>query len=252
MLFMEPSNGEQVDGIILRRKERGEGDSPQVVLTLFTLQYGKVKLRLEFNSGVSQFQSELLIPTTRVRLLVDSEKNASLRRILTVEQWDDYRSYWRKRIVLPSYSLISEMIERVVPYEQANPRFYNMLDEMLRRFAHYPDDLNYNLYYQFKTFELLGFGFQLKHCVRCGEGTVYCDQFFSFRQGGVVCPACLQDGLEDCVPASAHVLAYLAYIQTHGFEAVHRAHFASYKSESDLHALMWEYRKFAMKTQYEN
>ena len=220
----------RVEAVILRHNDWGEADR---LLTLFTLELGKVR---SVAKGVRKLRSRKaghLEPFTRASLLL-----ARGRETLLVTQAETIDAYMplREDLLAATYaSYVVELLDRFTYEEGENRGLYRLLTETLSRLAssrstdpsletgseRLLQDLSVR-YYEMRLLDLVGFRPQLFVCLGCQEEIKPQDQFFSAERGGVLCPKCAR-GVTEARPVTMNVLRYLRHFQRSNWNEAARA-----------------------------
>ena len=103
-------------------------------------------------------------------------------------------------------------ITLTVPLEEPHPPIYRLLRETLERLAIPGADCRgVEVHFMLRLLRLTGFQPQLDDCTGCGSA-VHATGFWSARQGGLLCGACLHEdpSAEPAVPAMLEALEALS------------------------------------------
>ncbi len=201
----------RVEAIVLRHNDWGEADR---MLTLFTLELGKVRALAKGVRKPRSRKAGHLEPFTRVGLLL-----ARGRDILLVTQADTLEAYspLRDDLMLTTYAAyVVELLDRFTYEEGENRAIYRLLVETLARLS---NGLNPDLvvrYYEMRLLDYLGFRPLLFQCAGCSAEIIAQDQFFSAESGGVLCPNCglRTPGVRN---VSVQALRYMRHFQRSSF-----------------------------------
>ena len=118
---------------------------------------------------------------------------------------------------------VVELIDRFTyEDEKAHPSIFRLLTETLARVNSEPNPWLAIRYYEIRLLDHLGFRPQLFACANCEKDIQPEDQFFSFVQGGVLCPRCGQ-GLPNAHSISVEALKYLRHFQRSTYREALRA-----------------------------
>jgi len=171
--------------IILKRRDFGEADR---MLTILTPRHGKVdvlakgarKLTSPKTGHVELFtRADMLIHTGRdFGLVAQAEMTAPhvpLREDLTRGAYAAY---------------IAELLDRFTSdtAEDDTSLLYALADETLARISEDSDPRLAVRYFEVRLLDLVGFRPELNLCIIGREQIQPTDQFFSYAQGGVICP----------------------------------------------------------------
>lgn len=179
----QESRSYRAQGIVLRHVEVGEADR---ILTLYTLEYGKVQA---IAKGVRKLRSRKaghLEPFSRVELMFAKGRNLDV--IAQADAQSTYQTL-RSDLKLIAYAAyVVELLDRFTYEEGENRPLYNLLADTLTRLDGGASAQTAVHYYEVQLMDLLGFRPQLHTCAACGEKIQPEDQFFSAKLGGALCP----------------------------------------------------------------
>jgi len=232
----------RVEAIVLRHQDWGEADR---ILTLYTRQEGKVRAIAKGARKIRSRKAGHLEPFTHVSLQL-----AKAREMPIITQAETIQGYLDLREDLISITLASYIVELLdkFSYEEGdNVPLFNLLDKTLARLANptkFPDRNLVLRYYEMRLLDLVGFRPELTLCVVCGEPIQAEDQFFSAKEGGVVCPSC-SHGVEGLRPVRKDVLRYLRHTQRSNFSETARAHPAP-EIHQEMENLMTHYLTYVL------
>jgi DNA repair protein RecO (recombination protein O) len=197
----------QTEAVILRRRNWGEADR---ILTLFTPQHGKIRVRA---AGVRK-------PASRKAGHLELFHRANLflargRDFDIVTQAETVESFARLRDDLvrsAAASYIVELLDRFTPEEEENPAVYRLIVRTLEELCGEGNAALALRCYDLKLLDAMGYRPELSLCTVGGESIKAEDQFFSPGRGGVVCPRCAGK-TEGRYPVSLAALRVLRHIQ---------------------------------------
>jgi DNA repair protein RecO (recombination protein O) len=229
----------RVEAVVLRHYDWGEADR---ILTLFTLELGKVRA---IAKGVRKMKSRKaghLEPFTRTSLLL-----AKGRDLYIVTQAETVRAFDSLRgdlVSLGYASYVIELLDRFTYEEGENRAMYRLLVDTLARLASGEDADLVVRYYEIRLLDLLGYRPHLFTCAVCEEEIQPQDQFFSARLGGVVCPSCGRNepGVR---PISLQALKYLRHFQRSRFSQARRARIPA-EVNREMEILMQHYLTYLL------
>jgi len=129
----------------------------------------------------------------------------------------------RESLLLVGYaSYVVELLDRFTYEEGENRALYRLLTDTLENLAGHPEPTLVVHYYEIRLLDLLGFSPQLFNCARCGKQIQPENQFFSAKEGGVLCPHC-GSGTQGAHPISLLALKYFRHMQRSTFTEAARA-----------------------------
>lgn len=177
----------RTEGVVLRRHDLGEADR---LTTVYTREYGKVRLVAKGVRRPRSRKAGHLEPFTRVALLI--ARGRELDIITQVETIDDYPGLRENLTQLGQASYISELLDRFSVEEgEGNYVQYELLLKSLERLTQEGfEPRSVVLYFELRLLDLVGYRPELFRCVNCGSEIRPEDQFFSSHQGGILCPNC--------------------------------------------------------------
>ena len=220
--------------VVLRHVEYGEADR---ILTLFTLEKGKIQAIAKGVRKIRSRKAGHLEPFTRVALFLAKGRNLAI-----VTQAEALESYPGIRADLTRTALaayVIELLDRFTQEEGENRQLFHMLVDTLGRLNQDEQPETVVRYYEVQLLDLLGFRPELTHCVVCRTEIKPEEQFFSARLGGALCPRCSANDTA-AWRISLTALKYLRYLQRSPYSAV-RGRVIPAAAEAELRALMERY-----------
>lgn len=204
----------RTEGVVLRRQNLGEADR---ITTVYTLDYGKLRLVAK---GVRRLRSRKaghLEPFTRVALLI--ARGRELDIITQAETIEDSLAFQSDLNQLGHASYIVELLDRFTVEEGEENRFqYRLLLESLECLAHRKaDPVAVILYFELRLLDIVGYRPELFQCVGCSAEIRPENQYFSTQQGGILCPKCGR-GKKRLRSISLPALKLLRHFQRSNFE----------------------------------
>jgi DNA repair protein RecO (recombination protein O) len=177
----------RTEGVVLRRQNLGEADR---LTTIYTLDYGKLRLVAK---GVRKLQSRKaghLEPFTRVALLI--ARGRELDIITQAETIEDFSIFQSDLDRLGHAAYVVELLDRFTVEEgEENRAQYRLLLDSLECLAlQKADPSAVILYFELRLLDLVGYRPELFQCLECGTEIRPQAQYFSFHRGGVLCPKC--------------------------------------------------------------
>jgi DNA repair protein RecO (recombination protein O) len=220
--------------VVLRHVEYGEADR---ILTLFTLEKGKIQAIAKGVRKIRSRKAGHLEPFTKVALFLAKGRNlAIVTQAEALESYPGIRADLQ-RTALAAY--VIELLDRFTQEEGENRQLFGLLVDTHGRLNQDEQPQTLVRYYEEQLFDLHGFRPELTRCVVCRAEIKPEDQFFSARLGGALCPRCSgQDTAAWRISVSA--LKYLRYFQRSPYSAV-RGRVIPAAAEVELRALMERY-----------
>ncbi len=203
----------RTDGIILRRRDFGEADR---LLTVFTPARGKIRVIAKGARKPTSRKGGHVELFTRVDMLI--AKGRDLDVLSQAEMVEPYLPL-REDLIRATYaSHVVELLDRFTGEEEENARAYALLRDTLGYLCAEPDLRLTARFYEVRLLSWVGYQPQLFTCAIGAEEVTAQDQYFSYSDGGVVCPTHAQP--ERMMPLSLGALKVLRYLQTQSFETV--------------------------------
>ena len=232
---MERPHSFQVEAVVLRHTDYGEADR---ILSLYTRQYGKTRALVKGARKVTSRKAGHLEPFTYVKLQL--AKGRDLPLVTQADTVEAYLSLGEDLVLTGHASYVIEFIDRFT-YDDGNenPTLFRLLTDTLSRLASKSNPWLAIRYYEMRLLDDLGFRPQLFECVNCGSEILAEDQFYSFSEGGVICPGCGR-GLPNLTRISMEALKYLRHFQRSSYGEASRARPTS-EVQAEVESLMQGY-----------
>jgi DNA repair protein RecO (recombination protein O) len=223
-----PEHTLKVEAVVLRHTDWGEADR---MLGLYTREQGKLRAIAKGARKLRSRKAGHLEPFTRVALVL-----ARGRDFWIVTQADTVDAYLplHDDLVRTGYAAyVIELLDRFTYEEGQNQSIYALLVDTLHRISSGEPNFTAVRYYEMRLLDYLGFRPDLFHCVRGHEEIRPEDQFFSLREGGVLCPRHGHE-VSDARPVSREALRYLRHFQRSSYAEAARAEVpANYQQEME-------------------
>lgn len=209
----------RLEAVVLRHSDWGEADR---LLVLYSLQQGKTRAVAKGVRKMTSRKAGHLEPFTHVNLQLSRGRDLAI-----VTQAETIQAYPRIREDLTltgCAAYVIELLDRFIPDDDLGvPGLFRLLIETLTRIASEPDPWLAVRYYEMRLLDFLGFRPRLFECVNCGREILAEDQFFSYGQGGAVCPFCAER-VKGLLPISLEALKFLRHFQRSTWKETLRAH----------------------------
>lgn len=211
--------------IILRRFDLGEADR---LLTLLTPHHGKIEVVAKGARKLTSTKTGHVELFTRADMLI--HKGRELGIATQAEMTAPYLPL-RDDLTLGAYAgYAAELADRFTNEgDDETARLFTLLDETFNRLCTDTDPRLALRYYEIHLLDLAGFRPELNECVIGHEDIQPEDQYFSYAEGGVVCPQDASRGTS-FIPLPMLTLKVLRHLQ--------RSHYARVKElqvNSSLH-----------------
>lgn len=170
--------------IILRRFDLGEADR---LLTLLTPHHGKIEVVAKGARKLTSTKTGHVELFTRADMLI--HKGRELGIAVQAEMTAPYLPL-RDDLTLGAYAgYAAELADRFTNEgDDETARLFTLLDETFNRLCTDTDPRLALRYYEIHLLDLAGFRPELNECVIGHEDIQPEDQYFSYAEGGVVCP----------------------------------------------------------------
>ncbi|MFQ5923161.1 MAG: DNA repair protein RecO [Anaerolineales bacterium] len=175
----------RTESIVLRRRDLGEADR---IIIVFTPAYGKVRAVAKGVRRPGSKKAGHLEPFTRSNLLV--AKGRDLDIITQAETIDAYPKLRQNLDRLGQAAYVIELVDRFGVQEAESQALYHLTTVTLGRLDREAETAAPLRYFQVRLLDLSGYRPELHRCVNCSEEVQPLDQFFSAKEGGLLCPNC--------------------------------------------------------------
>jgi DNA repair protein RecO (recombination protein O) len=181
----------RAEGIVLSRRDFGEADR---LLTVFTREYGKLEQIAKGVRRPSSRKAGHLELFTRVQLL--AARGRELDILTQVEAIETYPQLSKDLQLVGQASYILELVKLFTVQGEVNHEIYRLLVETLERLNSGVPPSKATRYFELRLLELAGYRPELFRCGHCQSEIRPEAQFFSYIDGGVLCPKCGRESLE--------------------------------------------------------
>lgn len=228
----------RTEAVVLRRQEFGEADR---LLTVYTPGHGKLRLVAKGVRRPKSRKAGHLEPFTRVDLLL--AKGRELDVITQAEAADLYPGLRDDLLRLGHAAYVVELLDCFAIQEENRP-LYRLLVETLDRLSKGLEPAPVVRFYEFRLLDLVGYRPQLFHCMGCQSEIRPQPQYFSFREGGVLCPECGR-ARNGAVPVSLSALKVLRHYQRSPFSTAVAARLSP-EVHAEVESLMEAYLTYLL------
>jgi DNA repair protein RecO (recombination protein O) len=208
---------QRVEAIILKHSDFGEADR---LVTMYSRELGKLRALAKGARKPGSRKGGHLEPFSRASLLLGKGRDLAV-----VEQAEavELNSALSQDLVALGYaSYVVELLDKFSGDHDENRGVYRLLRDTLARLAAGDEKQLAVRFYEVKLLEQVGFRPELQNCLNCGRKIEPQDQFFSFEQGGVLCPDCgPQDRAAQRISLAA--LKVLRHLQRSDYAEAQRA-----------------------------
>jgi DNA repair protein RecO (recombination protein O) len=174
-----------VEAIVLKHSDFGEADR---LLTLYSRELGKLRALAKGARKPGSRKGGHLEPFSQVRLLIGQGRDLAV--VSQAEAVTTNSGLTESLEALGYASYVVELLDKFSQDHDENSAIYRLLRDTLVRLTA-KDDLQLAVrYYEVRLLDQVGFRPELQVCADCRKIIEAEDQYFSFDQGGVLCPSC--------------------------------------------------------------
>lgn len=188
----------RTEGVILKKEERGEAD---LLFTVFTKDFGKLKI---LGKAVRKISSKLRSATgifslSEVEFIQGKSQKTLTDAILMGKSPSLAKDLKKLRIA----HKIVQVLDKLVKGQEHDEKIWNLLIETLQRLntelpfteakVKMRQDLIAYHYFFWNFVAILGYTPNLYHCVPCRKKIAQEKNYFSPKDGGIVCQKCFSD-----------------------------------------------------------
>jgi DNA repair protein RecO (recombination protein O) len=175
----------RAEGVVLSRRDFGEADR---LLTIFTREYGKVDQIAKGVRRPSSRKAGHLELFTRLQML--AARGREMDVITQVEAIETYPHLCEDLQLVGQASYILELVKLFTVQGDENPQLYRLLVETLERLNAGDPASKITRHFELRLLDLAGYSPELFRCGRCQLEIKPEEQYFSYIDGGVLCPNC--------------------------------------------------------------
>lgn len=188
------------------------------IAVFFTKKYGKIKGVLK---GIRKDPKKFSTALTMLSLNDTVFYRKRFSEIHLISQCDLVEDFVLAKPDLKniaSLSLVSEIVDYLMPLEDVNERVFELMGNFLTSLKQRQQD--YMHIFQIKMLALSGFKPHLDSCLIC-ESKVLLNGYFSHQKGGLLCQKCLYHD-KDAESVSQGIIASILYIERSDWKATLR------------------------------
>lgn len=180
----------KTEGIILKKSDFGEYDW---VLNIYTRDFGKIEIAARGVRKIgAKLKGHLELFNYIAMNFIQGKNFKTVTHAEIINNFQNSRSDLNK--ILISQRIVA-LAERLIAEPQKDEKIWNLLLQILNEINSKRQVLNINYqlllyYFQFKLFCLLGYAPELYNCVECKKRLVPKNNFFSPKDGGIICGRC--------------------------------------------------------------
>lgn len=210
-----PDRSFRTHAVIVKRRDFGEADR---VLTILTPNHGKMDVIAKGARKLTSHKTGHVELYTRADMLIH---RVSELGIAVQSQMVEPNQRLREDLRRGAYAnYCAELLDRFTAMgEDDTPALYALFDSTLSRLCGESDPLVALRYFEIQLLDQVGFRPELSTCAVGHEDIQAEDQFFSYVEGGVVCPRHAAQG-SSFIPIRMTSLKMLRHLQRSSYAAV--------------------------------
>jgi DNA repair protein RecO (recombination protein O) len=210
-----PERSFKTEALILRQQDYGEGDR---LLTILTPDYGKLRVIAKGASKPAGRKTGHVELFTRSHMIITRAREIHVVQQAEMVEWFLPLREDLERGAYATY--IVEMLDHFTEFEESNRALFLLLNAAFGWLCADVVDLRLAArFYELNLLSLVGFQPALHHCAIGQEDIEPQDQFFSYADGGVICPDHVRFSTQ-IVPIALTPLKTLRYLQTRDWDVV--------------------------------
>ena len=181
----------QTQGFIFKKADQGEADR---LFTVFTKDFGKLEI---LGKAIRKIKSKLRGGTDIFYFtdleFIQGKTYKTLTEALLIEKFPGIR---KKLVKLRIAHKITEVLDNLLRGEEKDPRVWNLLINTFKELNQESKSLSQSLllyyYFLWNFLSLSGYGPELYNCIFCQKKLTPSPLYFNYREGGIMCDACLR------------------------------------------------------------
>lgn len=176
----------KINGYVIRGISTGETSR---VVTLFTLEYGKIKCMAKGVKKSATKKGGAVELFSYIEGNVYKKENVELGTISSIDMIDDYSGITTEPFKYGYCSAFCEILDKSLTDDQPQPELFDLTGEVFKCIQktdrQYAGPLFWSAF--IKTIRLLGYEPRLYGCVVCGKKNPGRAAFYSPEKGGIIC-----------------------------------------------------------------
>jgi DNA repair protein RecO (recombination protein O) len=234
-----PERSFRTPALIVRRRDFGEADR---MLTVLTPAHGKFNVLAKGARKAVSTKTGHVELFTRADMLISRGRDIDLAS--QVEMVEPYLPL-REDLTRCAYAgYVAELVDRFIAEDEEESRLFDLVDNTFKRISFDSDPRLAVRYYEIRLLDLVGYRPELNECVFSREPVLPEDQFFSFAEGGVVCPAQAHHST-NLTQISMTTLKILRHMQRSAYSHVQSLHITP-PFHADLERILLGYITFLL------
>ncbi len=175
----------RTEAVVLRRRDLGEADR---LLTLFTQQYGKLRVVAKGSRKTKSRLAGHLEPFSRTLILLARGRNLDI--VTQADLLNPFRALRQDETRIAYAGYLADLLDALTAEEQENHAAYDLLLGSLDRLDAGAKPFVTARHFELRLLGILGFRPELRRCVSCEQPLEPVENAFSAAAGGILCPAC--------------------------------------------------------------
>lgn len=174
----------RTQGFFIKKTDRGEADQ---LFTIYTKDFGKLEI---LGKAIRKIRSKLrggaeLFYLSEIEF-IQGKTHKTLTDAILIENFPNIKKDLKR---LTTAFKISETLDSLVRGQEPDKDIWQLLNETFERINSEKSEIIY-YYFLWNLLSILGYGPQLYNCAFCQRKLIPGKLYFSFEDGGVVCPVC--------------------------------------------------------------
>ena len=180
---------QRIEAVVLRNTPYSE---TSVIAALYSRQLGRIAVIAKGARRPGGKTAQALQPTHIISCIRYQGRSSDLKTVSQVDLITDRPEIAKSPALFGVASRGLELVLHQTPVEEPSPTVYHLLCDFLSGLQQFRDysDRSYLLAFELRLQNILGYGFTLQRCTRCGKQLVHFPLLLSSSGGGVVCMEC--------------------------------------------------------------
>ncbi len=208
--------------------------SSSLIVTFFTRDFGKIRGLAKGVRQEREMRSALFELFTHLDIVFYEKTRSDLHLVSEAAMLDSYGGLRTGLEAIAYASYFAELVDETTEVHDPNAAIFDILDFAYRYAASIPGSRLARLF-EIKLLNEIGWLPYLEGCLACQKNPLE-RGFFSFRQGGLLCPECAPSA-PDARPLGREPLGVMRYYVRHDLESCLRLSISSH-TEAELEPFM--------------
>ncbi|MBU0633760.1 MAG: DNA repair protein RecO [Candidatus Omnitrophica bacterium] len=203
------------EALILERRDFRE---TSYILTLFTLDFGKISAQAKgARRKIDKFGTNFL-PLTLNKVVFYENSYGNLHILSQIDLLDYFDKVGDSVEKFTSAMYFLELVNSTMPWEQKNTAIFNLLMDFLRYLNQHDRAQNIRQIFEIKFLKLSGFKPHFDSCVHCGA-PIKDECRFSYTLGGLLCNLCRYRDVA-AKPVMPGTVATIEYLEENSLDKI--------------------------------